>query len=251
MMLAQVLNPINLLQDQLSLRWSPLDLTWLSISGVMIGILVFAFKVSLGCGLASLRGREVLSIASGYLMISIFMGAIIEQIPESVQVAALNAGVALHFVVALLLIALGVKTARNWNGLHHDISRKTFWALSMPCPACLAASFISCSFLAGLVDINPWKIGLLVGLLFFASISAFSAALGRIKGTPSSLGNAMVFLGIFYILSIVLIPAYIESQKISFISNSSQTLAAVGLSYLIIVSIIAIGFLCRRQGVSF
>ena len=48
----------------------------------------------------------------------------------------------------------------------------------------------------------------------------FSSSLGRIKGTPSSLGSAMIFLGLFYILSILLIPAYLNSQKISFLSYS-------------------------------
>jgi predicted transporter len=156
----------------------------------------------------------------------------------------------MHLAVALLLVALGIMTARKWNSHHHDISRKTFWVLSMPCPACLAASFISCSFLAGLVDIDPWKIGALVGLLFFICIAAFSTALGRIKGTPSSLGNAMIFLGIFYILSILLIPAYLNSQKITLLSISPP-LADTGLSYLMILSLMALGFLGRRWGVSF
>ncbi|MCU0638170.1 MAG: DUF2162 domain-containing protein [Methanothrix sp.] len=227
-----------------------MDLTWLSISGVLIGILIFALKVSLGCGLASLKRSEMLSIAAGYLMISLCMGMAIELLPENALAAALNAGVAMHLVVALLLVVLGVMTARKWNNHHHDISRKTFWALSMPCPACLAASFISCSFLAGLVDIDPWKIGALVGLLFFICIAAFSTALGRIKGTPSSLGNAMIFLGIFYILSMLLIPAYLNSQKISFLSES-QPLAEIGLSYLMILSLVALGFLGRRWGISF
>jgi len=227
-----------------------LDLTWLSISGVLIGILIFALKVSLGCGLASLNRREVLSIAAGYLIISLFMGMAIELLPENALAAALNAGMAMHLAVALLLVALGVVTARKWNGHHHDISRKTFWALSMPCPACLAASFISCSFLAGLVDIDPWKIGALVGLIFFFCIAAFSTVLGRIKGTPSSLGNVMIFLGIFYILSILLIPAYLNSQKISFLSISPP-LAEIGLSYLMILSLVALGFLGRRWGISF
>jgi len=227
-----------------------LDLTWLSISGVLIGILIFALKVSLGFGLASLNRREVLSIAAGYLIISLFMGMAIELLPEDSLAAILNAGVAMHLAVALLLVALGVMTARKWNNHHHDISRKTFWVLSMPCPACLAASFISCSFLAGLVDIDPWKIGALVGLLFFICIAAFSTALGRIKGTPSSLGNAMIFLGIFYILSILLIPAYLNSQKITFLSISPP-LADTGLSYLMILSLMAVGFLGRRWGVSF
>jgi len=229
---------------------SLLDLTWLSISGVLIGILIFALKVSLGCGLASLTRREILSIAAGYLMISLLMGMIIEQIPENTLSAALDAGVAMHLAVAILLVALGAVTARKWNSHHHDISRKTFWVLSMPCPACLAASFISCSFLAGLLDIDPWKIGALVGILFFFCIAVFSTALGRIKGTPSYLGNAMIFLGIFYILSILLIPAYLNSQKISFLSESPQ-LADMGISYMMIFTLMAMGFLGRRWGVCF
>jgi len=229
---------------------SLLDLTWLSISGVLIGILIIALKVSLGCGLATLNRREVLSIAAGYLIISFFMGMAIELLPENVLDATLNAGLAMHLAVALMLVALGVMTARKWNSLHHDISRKTFWILSMPCPACLAASFISCSFLAGLVDIDPWKIGALVGILFFFCIAVFSTALGRIKRTPASLGNAMIFIGIFYILSILLIPAYLNSQKISF-TSISPPLSEMGISYLAILSLIALGFLGRRWGLCF
>lgn len=226
-----------------------MDLTWLSISGVLIGILIFALKVSLGCGLASLARREVLSIAAGYLIISLFMGIAIELLPENALDATLNAGMAMHLAVALMLVALGVMTAKKWNSHQHDISRKTFWILSMPCPACLAASFISCSFLAGLMDIDPWKIGALVGIIFFICIAIFSTALGRINGTPASLGNAMIFIGIFYILSILLIPAYLNSQKISFISISPP-LAEIGISYLVILSLVALGFLGRRWGIS-
>lgn len=226
-----------------------MDLTWLSISGVLIGILIFAFKVSLGCGLASLNRREVLSVAAGYLIISLFMGMAIELLPENALDATLNAGMAMHLAVALMLVALGIMTAKKWNSHQHDISRKTFWILSMPCPACLAASFISCSFLAGLVDIDPWKIGALVGIIFFFCIAVFSTALGLIKGTPASLGNAMIFIGIFYILSILLIPAYLNSQKISFLSISPP-LADTGISYLVILSLVALGFLGRRWGIS-
>jgi predicted transporter len=60
----------------------------------------------------------------------------------------------------------------------------------------------------------------------------------------------MIFLGIFYILSMLLIPAYLNSQKISFLSGS-QSLAEIGLSYLMILSLVALGFLGRRWGISF
>ncbi|HNR57059.1 MAG TPA: DUF2162 domain-containing protein, partial [Methanothrix sp.] len=144
-----------------------MDFTWLAASGVLVGIIIFALKVSLGCGLASLSRREVLLIAAGYLGISLFMGVAVELLPDDLLTTALDAGVALHLLVAMLLVALGVMTARDWNSHRHDISRKTFWVLSMPCPACLAASFISCSFLAEIAKIDAWKIGVVVGLLFF------------------------------------------------------------------------------------
>lgn len=227
-----------------------MDLTWLTVSGVLIGILVFSFKVSLGCGLASLSRREMLSIAAGYLVISLFMGMAIKLLPENTFSAAISAGMAVHLLVALLLVALGTITAKSWNSHCHDISRKTFWALSLPCPACLAASFISCSFMAGLVEIDTWKIGLLVGFLFFFSIAAFSTLLRRIKADPSSLGRAMVFLGLFYILSILLIPAYINCQRISFLPPGSSAGEIIS-SYLMILSLMALGFLGRRWGVYF
>lgn len=225
-----------------------MDLTWLSISGVLIGILIFSLKVSMGCGLASLTRREMLSIAAGYLVISLFMGLATQLLPDDIFSAAISAGMAIHLVVALLLIALGVMTAKKWNAHHDDISRKTFWVLSMPCPACLAASFISCSFMASLMKLSAWKVGILVGLIFFISIVAFSTALEWMNASPSALGNYMIFLGLFYILSIMLIPAYISSQKISF-QASSISLDQIIPSYLLIVSLVAAGFLSRRMGV--
>jgi len=213
-----------------------------------VGIIIFALKVSLGCGLASLSRREVLLIAAGYLGISLFMGVAVELLPDDLLTTALDAGVALHLLVAMLLVALGVMTAKNWNSHRHDISRKTFWILSLPCPACLAASFISCSFLAGIVKIEPWKIGVVVGLIFFFSIAAFSGFLGRIKRAPSAMGHAMIFLGLFYLMSMLIIPAYLNSQKISFVPTDLQFME-VAYSYLTILSIVGLGFIARKRGI--
>ncbi|MBN1322654.1 MAG: DUF2162 domain-containing protein [Methanotrichaceae archaeon] len=226
-----------------------LDSTWLSASGVLIGILIFAFKVSLGSGLASLNRNEVYTIAAGYLVISSIMGMAIGVIPEDMLGVALDAGVSMHIAIALLLVTMGVITARNWNHHHHDVSRKTFWILSIPCPACLAASFISCSYLSELLEIAPWKVGVLVGSFFSVGIIAFSSALGRKRRSPSSMGSAMIFLGLFYILSILLIPAYLDFQKISIVSMSMPA-ADMLYSYLMIFSLVALGFVGRMRGVS-
>lgn len=226
-----------------------MEFVWLSASCVLIGILVFALKVSLGCGLSSLSQREALAIACGYFLLSLVVGSALEIIPQGYMRSILDLGVAMHIVLALLLVTAGVMTARRWNQHRCDISRRTFWLLSMPCPACLAATFISCSILAGLIDVAPWKIGLSVGLIFFTAISVISSSMKGISKSPSALGNAMIFVGLFYILSILVIPAYLQIP-----SSPSQIAMSVSeadtIKYsLFIISLVLLGFVSRRLGV--
>jgi predicted transporter len=225
-----------------------LDFTWIAASGILIGIIVFALKVSLGCGLASLSRKETISIASLYLLLSLFMGLALGLIPETATASAMDMGVAMHMAIALLLVAGGVATARAWKRNGRDLSRKTFWILSVPCPACLAATFLSCTALAGLLEIPGWKVGAIVGLIFFASIAALSPAIGKMGKAPSALGNAMIFVGLFYILSILLIPAYLDAQSTPFVPISIPASDLLP-SYLLILGLVVLGFVGGRMGV--
>jgi len=226
-----------------------LDITWIVASGVLIGIIIFALKVSLGCGLASLNRKETLVIASGYLVLSLIMGTAIDLIPEETLTSLLNLGVTMHMIIALLLVAVGVVTAREWNQHGHDLTRKTFWFLSVPCPACMAATFLSCSALASLLEFAPWKVGALVGLVFFVTIAALSTSMGRVGKTPSTMGNVMIFVGLFYILSILIIPAYLNAQATIFVPATVPSSDLI-VSYLIIAALIVSGFVGRRMGVT-
>ncbi len=226
-----------------------MDITWIVASGVLIGIIIFALKVSLGCGLASLNRKETLVIASGYLVLSLIMGTAIDQIPEETLTSLLNLGVAMHMIIALLLVAVGVITAREWNQHGHDLTRKTFWVLSVPCPACMAATFLSCSVLAGLLEFTPWKVGALVGLIFFVTIAVLSTTMGQVGKTPSTMGNVMIFVGLFYILSMLIIPAYLNAQATIFVPATVPASDLI-VSYLIIAALIVSGFVGRRMGVT-
>jgi predicted transporter len=225
-----------------------LDFTWLAASGVLIGIFIFALKVSLGCGLASLSRKETLCIATSYLFLSLVMGLALGLVPESATQSVMSMGVAMHLAISLLLVAMGVATAREWNRHGHDLSRKTFWILSVPCPACLAATFLSCSALAGLLEVAGWKVGVVVGLIFFASIAVLSTTVGKMGKAPSTLGNAMIFVGLFYLLSILLIPAYLKTQSTPFVPVTIPA-SDLFISYFFILGLVILGFVGRRMGV--
>ena len=225
-----------------------MDLSSITVSGILIGILIFAFKASLGCGLACLSRRETLLIALSYMALACLMGVIIGFIPNLVFFWLLNAGVATHAVIALLLITLGVITAREWNHKCHDISRRTFWALSFPCPACMAATFLSCSFLVGVLNVASWMIGLAVGIVFFVSIIGLSELFRKGHRTTSDLSKAMIVLGLFYILSMLVVPAYLGSK----IASTPSEMPSVNAVYIygFLLGMVLLGYLGRRMGVA-
>jgi predicted transporter len=195
------------------------DTTSLIVFGVLIGVAVLALKTGLGCGFASLRWKEVAYLATVYLVVSIVMGYLVGVIPLDLTQNILAAGVTMHLIIAAGLLYFGVHTKRKWISCGCDISRKTFLWLSLPCPVCMVALFLACTVLAGAIDKSNILIGAIVGVVFFAGIclSAFSIAfLARRFGCrdPSALGTAMILFGLFYLLSPLIIPAYLQAQTV-------------------------------------
>ena len=193
------------------------DTTNLIAFGVLIGIAVLALKTGLGCGFASLKGMEVLYLATVYLVLSIIMGVLVGIIPLDLTQNILAAGVTMHLIIAAGLLYFGIRTKRQWLSCGCDLSRKTFLWLSLPCPVCMVALFLACTVLAGAIDRSNIVIGLIVGSVFFVgiSLSAFSVKfLAKRFGcrNPSALGTAMILFGLFYLLSPIVIPAYIQAQ---------------------------------------
>lgn len=217
--------------------------------GVLTGLMIFALKASMGCGLARLRWMEILLVASGYFIVATGMGLVMDRLPMDLMEEIIRAGVAMHAVLALCLVALGMLTLREWRRFGTDISRKTFWALSIPCPACMAATFLSCSVLADLLNISPAKIGAAVGVMLFITISSISMLLRRVRGGPGIIGNVMMLLGGFYIISIMLLPSYIQMQREILRCAPPEMNSELIPAYLILIMLISLGYVIRKKGV--
>lgn len=222
------------------------DTTSLIAFGVLIGVAVLALKTGLGCGFASLRWKEVAYLATVYLVVSIVMGYLVGVIPLDLTQNILAAGVTMHLIIAAGLLYFGVHTKRKWISCGCDISRKTFLWLSLPCPVCMVALFLACTVLAGAIDKSNIVIGAIVGVVFFAGIclSAFSIAFlaGR-SGCrdPSALGTAMILFGLFYLLSPLIIPAYMQAQTVP-MPGIRMDVGETLLSFALMAALGIIGF---------
>ena len=222
------------------------DTTNLIAFGVLIGVAVLALKTGLGCGFASLKWKEVVYLATVYLAMSIVMGYLVGVIPLDLTQNILAAGVTMHLIIAAGLLYFGVHTKRQWLSQRCDLSRKTFLWLSLPCPVCMVALFLACTVLTGAIDRSNLVIGLIVGVVFFTGIclSAFSISFLARRfdcKDPSALGTAMILFGLFYLLSPLVIPAYMQAQTVQS-PNVPMDMGETILSFFLMAALTTIGF---------
>ena len=93
---------------------------------------------------------------------------------------------------------------------------------------------------------NPTTIasfGVLVSIAIFGIGS--SLVFRKLNKTPDALGDAMVFVGLFYILGAVLMPAYMSTRQIA-ITPSPINLAGTLIPLTLLLLVIAAGFVVDR-----
>ncbi len=219
---------------------------------VFLSIFVLAAKAGIGCGLASLKRKEIVYVGSVYLLLSIAVNQLLELVPIRVGQLILSRGVTTVYVIfftllSIAMLAAGIHTVKEWNSKRRDISRRSFLLLSIPCPICLTAIFISCTALAAYTDLSSFAIGTSVGFIFFITILITSLLSRKFKKSPVNLGNIMIFIGSFYLLSVILIPAYIRASDMEIAPLSiPMPLDNLVLFTLFTLFLFFVGFLRHR-----
>ncbi len=227
------------------------NISFILTSGTLIGIVILAMKSGLGCGLSGLSKREMIGFAVVYGIVAFMVGLIAAIISPEVTDMVLGAGLGMHLIIAAGLLYFGIQTRKNWLSGKKDISRHTFLWVSAPCPACMTATFLACIVLTDTTGISGIHISAIVSLILAVGIVvaslgiSWTSARGRWKN-PSSLGSAMIMLGLFYMLCPLVIPAYIEAQQL----QGKITIASppdTGIGLLILCIPICVGFVISRM----
>ncbi|CCJ35143.1 putative transporter [Methanoculleus bourgensis MS2] len=219
-------------------------------AGIFGGTILLALKSGVGCGLSGLRIREMLCFASVYALAALIIGAIVGSVPLAMTEQIIGLGLVMHLIIGLALVYFGIKTKKRWLSDRKDISRRTFLLMSLPCPACLAATFLACLLFTDTTGMSGVAAGAIVGGIFFAGIAGGGAGTNWIAtktGTknPSTLGNIMLFLGLFYLLCLLIVPAYLQAQDAPAFSTATDP-AGMLLALTLMVALILLGALIDR-----
>ncbi len=236
------------------------------ILGLFVSFAAFALKA--GGGLSYLfatrpgaKGKAAVAagFAAVYALAFSMAGLILSRVDLTGHMDLLQAffksGMFLHFLLAVLM-ALWGRHLVSAPGTGKDAAtgqakgRTRGWIpLVVPCPVCFTVILLSIGFLRILYPGHPgllWTLYLFFVLVSFAVAFPLSFAMGRVAPEPL-LGGLMLYLSAYFMLTVFMVPAFSDLDKIYRIASADSPFSPSVLSLILgsgAIAAVALGFLC-------
>lgn len=220
--------------------------------GVLAAVLVFGVKIGLASGLANLSKKLFAVICIGYgggvLVISSISSLYSEQILQVVY----GYNTLFYIIMAAIMIIAGLVTIREWKVHNKNTSTATCLAVVAPCPCCFGSIVVSILVVAPTIGVGITHLSIYVAIALIAVMIITYFGSNTImkllnKPYPVILGNFMLFLGAYFLLSAIVIPniAAAMGKGTSNLSISSpQTILGV---VIFIVLLIVVGIFINKK----
>ena len=209
--------------------------------GTLFMVLIFATKAGLVAGSAHLSKLKIISLAFLYGMLSFLMGIILKVFNPfdyfQLFQKFISYGVLLHIFLSFGLFAWGLYTIKSF--VNENIKkRKVGYLLMFPCPICLSSMLLSTSIFSAITGISAIKASALISIIFMVVILT-SALLFR-HLNPIIVGFSMLMLGLYFVISILVVPVYSQYKAIF---SLTQSTAKMDLSLPQLMGILGIALL--------
>lgn len=185
------------------------ELIWqLAIIGA---VLVFAFLIGTASKFSGLKKKTVailsLIYGAGILLISNFISGY----SDLILVVIFEYSSLIFASIAIILILGGFNTIKNWKIQQKNQGKVTCAAMLASCPSGFGTILVATLMASPFIGISTAIIGRYVAIILALTIFGFYIASGPIMGYlkkpyPILLGNYMIFVGLYFLASAILVP---------------------------------------------
>ncbi len=222
--------------------------------GIFAAILVFGIKVGLASGLANLSKKLLAIICAGYGGGVLIISAVASLYAQQITQAIYSYNTAFYIVMALIMIIAGLITIREWKVHEHNTSTATSLAVIAPCPCCFGSIVASILIVAPTIGVGAFYLSwfaaaALVAVIIIAIFASNIVIKHTSKPYPIILGNFMLLLGAYFLLSAIVIPNIAGSLNKDFgnVSAGSSSGSILAVVVMIIILVIIGVFLNRKS----
>ena len=213
--------------------------------GILAAILVFGIKVGLASGLANLSKKLLAIICIGYGGGVLLISAVASLYAEQLTQAIYSYNSIFYIIMALIMIIAGLITIREWKVHDHNTSTATSLAVIAPCPCCFGSIVASILIVAPTIGVGAFYLSwfaaaALVAVIIIAYFASNIVVKHTSKPYPIILGNFMLLLGAYFLLSAIVIPNIAGSLSKDFgdlAMTSPESIIAVVVMLIVLVVI--------------
>lgn len=220
--------------------------------GILSAVLIFGIKLGLATGLANVSKKwlaiTTVLYGAGILILTKIASFYSTQIVDAIY----SYNTAFFLIMAIIMVLAGIFTIREWKVFERDTSKATCIAVVAPCPCCFGSIIVSILLVSPTVGLGPFSLSKYIALALMITIIVFyflsKSIVNKLKKPyPIILGNFMLFLGMYFLASALVLPniASVITKKMGPISIASPTQMII-MSIAIVILIIA-GYQINRK----
>ncbi|MBE6487193.1 MAG: transporter [Methanosphaera stadtmanae] len=179
--------------------------------GILSAVLIFGIKIGMAMGFAGITKKQVLLISLINAISIIILSVLCEPYTDSLYQIINQYSYVLFGLMAIIIFITGIKTIKDWKSNQKDHATATCLALIVPCPCCIAAILGSIIIIAPIISISTLLLGSLSAFLLMLVIVIFYFLSEKIvqkinKPYPVVLGNFMIFVGLYFLIAMSILP---------------------------------------------
>ena len=179
--------------------------------GIFASVLVFGVKIGLASGLANLSKKLFAIICIAYGGGVVLISAIASLYADQLIQAIYGYNTIFYIIMTSIMIIAGLFTIREWKIHDKNTSTATSLAIIAPCPCCFGSIIASVLIVAPTIGVSSLNLSwyaaaALVAVMLVTYLASNTIIRFIRKPYPIVLGNFMLLLGAYFLLSAIVIP---------------------------------------------
>ena len=220
--------------------------------GVFAAVILFGSKLGIASGLANLSKRNLALLCIGYgggiMLLSAIASLYTSQMTEIIN----SYNSIIYLIMAIIMIFSGIYTIKEWKKHENNTMRTTRMILVAPCPCYFGSILASIIMAAPTIGLGAFSLSQYVAiamvLVILLGYFASNLIVKFLKNPyPIVIGNFMLFLGIYFLLSSILIPNIIQAFNQSMRFMTIPSLTSLALTFLLAIGIAIMGIMISRR----
>lgn len=223
--------------------------------GVLSAVLVFGVKIGLAMGFAGLSKKTAALITLGYGGGILLLSKLAEGYTDVLYKVIYDYNFAIFLLMAVVIAYAGFHTIKEWKKNKKNHAKASCMAMIAPCPCCFGAVIAAIILVSPVIGASSFVIGKYAALFLAITIGIFYMASGAIvriskKPYPVLLGNFMLFVGLYFLASAIVIPNISTAMTSKASPLTIPSLNVVAGVIVALVLLIGLGiFMTRKRSI--